>query len=144
MTRVGGENARGRGARPIGYVLASAGLGFAVAAGPAMAGDDAPWLTGIYGNAPGCAWTRGGDRHADDSLAVLRPDGFESYVMECDFLAVQRGKGAVVATALCGHEGEDLLTASLVIIRDAWDPEDKSKRVTDGDGNEWAIVAPCD
>lgn len=111
--------------------------------GGAGAVDEKPWLTGTYGNAPGCAWAKGGDRDADDSLAVLRPDGFETYVMLCDFISVQRGKGAVVATALCGHEGEDLLTAGLVIIRDAWDPDDKSKRVTDQDGNEWATVAPC-
>ncbi len=119
---------------------------FAVLAcmGAARASDDGAWLAGTYGNAPGCAWVKGGDRHADDSLAVLRPDGFETYVTECDFLSVQRGKGAVVATALCGHEGEDLLTAALVIIRDAWGPEDKSKRVTDENGNEWATVLPCD
>jgi hypothetical protein len=115
-------------------------LAFADGAG---AGDDEQWLSGTYGNAPGCAWAKGGDRDADDSLAVLRPDGFETYVMLCDFVSVQRAKGAVIATALCGHEGEDLLTAGLVIIRDAWDPGDKSKRVTDEDGNEWATVVPC-
>jgi hypothetical protein len=112
--------------------------------GAASAADDQPWLVGTYGNAAGCAYAKGGERDADDSLALLRADSFETYVMGCDFLSVQRGKGAVVATALCGHEGEDLLTASLVVIRDAWDPQDKSKRVTDADGNAWAEVAPCD
>lgn len=125
-------------------VLSAALFSILVWASPAAAADDEPWLVGTYGNAAGCAFAKGGDRNADDSLTVLRADGFETYVMICDFLSVQRGKGAVVATALCGHEGEDLLTASLVVIRDAWDPEDKTKRVTDADGNDWAEVAPCE
>jgi hypothetical protein len=112
--------------------------------GPALAASDAPWLSGVWGNAAGCAYHRGGSRDADDSLFVLRPDGLETYVMLCDFLSVQRGQGASVATALCGHEGEDLLTAELVIIREPWEPEAQTKRVTDHDGNVWAEVEACD
>lgn len=106
--------------------------------------DDPPWLTGVWGNAPGCAYHQGGSRDDDDSLFVLRPDGLETYVMLCDFLSVQRGNGAAVATALCGHEGEDVLTAGLVIIRDPWDAEARTRRVTDDDGNDLAEVAPCE
>ncbi|RST84507.1 hypothetical protein EJC49_20610 [Aquibium carbonis] len=105
---------------------------------------DSLWLTGVWGNVPGCAYHKGGSRDDDDSLFVLKSDGLESYVTGCDFLSVQRGNGASVATALCGHEGEDVLTAELVIIRDPWDPEDRTRRVTDAAGNPWAEVEPCE
>ena len=105
---------------------------------------DSPWITGVWGNAPGCAYHKGGSRDDDDSLFVLKSEGLETYVTGCDFLSVQRGSGAFVATALCGHEGEDVLTAEFVIIRDPWDPEARTKRVTDAAGNPWADVEPCE
>lgn len=104
----------------------------------------APWLAGVWGNAADCAYREGGSRDDDDSLFLLKPDGLETYVMICDFLSVQSGRGASVATALCGHEGDDMLTAELVIIRDPWDPESRTKQVTDAAGNPWAEVEPCD
>lgn len=116
----------------------------AVAEQAAAPGADAPWLTGVWGNAPGCAYHKGGSRDDDDSLFVLRPDGLETYVMECEFLSVLRGVGASVVTALCGHEGEDMLTAETFIVRDPWEPEARMKRITDGDGNLRDEVAPCD
>lgn len=116
----------------------------AVAEEAAAARADAPWLTGVWGNAPGCAYHEGGSRDDDDSLFVLKPDGLETYVMLCDFLSVQRGNGASVATAHCGHEGEDVLTAGLIIIRDPWDADARTRRVTDADGNDWAEIVPCE
>lgn len=112
--------------------------------GPAVAVSDGPWLTGVWGNAAGCAYHKGGSRDADDTLVVLKPDGLETYVTECEFLSVQRGTGASVVTALCGHEGEDVLTAETFIVRDPWEPEARTKRLTDGDGNLRDEVSPCD
>lgn len=108
-----------------------------------LAGATTPWLTGVWGNAPGCAFAQGGTRDNEDML-LLTAEKFETYAMLCEFVQVLKGSGASVATALCGQEGEDSLTARLVIIRDPWDAEARTKHVTDADGNPWAEVAPCE
>jgi len=98
------------------------------------------WLPGNYGNASGCAYANGGTRD-NEEMTLLTAEKFETYAVLCEFVQVLKGNGAHVATALCGHEGEDLLTAETIIIRDAWEGE--AKRVTDAAGNQWAEVAPC-
>lgn len=112
-----------------------------VAAMPALA-KDPQWLTGAYGNAAGCAFHTGGTRD-DESMLLLTEGKFETYATLCEFLAINKAAGAVLATALCGHEGDDLLTAELVIIRDATQPDQDRKRVTGAQGNQWGEAAPC-
>lgn len=108
-----------------------------------VAGATIPWLTGVWGNTSGCAFAQGGTRDNEDML-LLTAEKFETYAMLCEFVQVLKGSGASVATALCGHEGEDLLTARLFVIRDPWDADARTKRVTDADGNPWAEVPPCE
>lgn len=121
--------------------FACAALLSALLAVPASAAE--PWLAGNYGNAAGCAFAQGGTRDNEDML-LLTAEKFETYAMLCEFVQVLKGSGASVATALCGHEGEDLLTARLFVIRDPWDADARTKRVTDADGNPWAEVPPCE
>jgi hypothetical protein len=108
---------------------------------PAMAGNG-PSLSGAWGNAAGCAVHAGGTRD-DEGMALLTPEGFENYVTSCSFAQVLKAHGALIATALCGHEGEDLITAETLIIRPPSDGDGSMLMVTDANGNGWAEVRVC-
>ena len=112
-----------------------------VAVTPALAQDRA-WLDGAYGNAAGCDFHKGGTRN-DESMFLLTGSKIETYAMLCEILDIRKGAGAILATALCGHEGDDLVTAELVIIRNAAEPGQDRRRVTDAMGNEWGEAEPC-
>ena len=113
---------RMRNRLPLALALAAA------ASAPALAGDG-PWLSGAWGNAAGCAFHAGGTR--------------EDYATLCEFLQVLQGNGAVVVTALCGHEGDAALTAETLIVRMPPPGGDDARVVTSAAGDEWASVEPC-
>ena len=107
------------------------------------AAQDAPALAGNYGNASGCAFARAGQTRDNEEMSLLTPDHFETYATHCSFVQQLKGPGALVITALCGHEGEDLVTVQTLVIRRPTEGVDGLILVTDGDGNEWARVGPC-
>jgi hypothetical protein len=111
-------------------------------AAPASA-QNAPVFTGNWGNENGCKHARGDRDGYLEDLALLTPQHFENFVTHCSFAQVLKGHGALVATALCGHEGEDLITAETLIIRPPTDGEGSTLLVTDAAGNGWAEVKAC-
>lgn len=113
-----------------------------LAAAPAAA-QGAPDLTGNWGNENGCKHASGDRDGWAEDMALLTPQGFENYVTNCSFAQVLKGHGALVATALCGHEGEDLITAETLIIRPPTGGDGSMLMVTDAAGNGWAEVRPC-
>ncbi len=112
-----------------------------LAGSPAIA-NDAPWLARPYGNEPGCAFGKGGTRD-NESMQLLTAEGYEDYVTSCSFVQVLKGNGAYVITALCGHEGEDLITAEMLVIRPPTDGDGTKLMLTDANGNIRAEVEPC-
>ncbi len=112
---------------------------FAILATPALA-QEAPVISGNWGNEAGCAFVKGGTRD-DEGIALLTAEKYEDYVTYCDFVQVLKGPGALVITALCGHEGEDAITAETLIVRK---PADGSGlMLTDAAGNERGRFEQC-
>ena len=111
-------------------------------ASPALA-HGAPVIDGNWGNEAGCKFAAGGQSRDDESMAVLTAGHYEDYVTHCSFEQVLEGHGALVVTTLCGHEGEDLITAELLVIRPPADGDGSMLMVTDADGNAWAEVVRC-
>lgn len=105
-------------------------------------GAELPGITGNWGNATGCEFGRGGTRDHEDML-LLTPQHVETYATMCSFLSVQKdGDNTMIPTVVCGHEGDDLVTAGMMIIRRRGEnPE--ALLITDADGNEWGEVLPC-
>lgn len=120
-------------------------LGFAVgllAAAPAAAQWE-PEITGNWGNENGCKHAKGDRDGWAEDMALLTPQGFDNYVTSCSFAQVLKGHGALIAISLCGHEGEDLITAEMLIIRPPADGDGSMLMVTDAGGNGWAEVYAC-
>jgi hypothetical protein len=107
---------------------------------PALAAE-LPGITGNWGNAPGCELGRGGVRENEEML-LLTPSDVQTYATLCSFLTVSVSGDQMVATVICGHEGDDLVTAGMMIIRKRAENPD-ALLVTDADGSEWGEVAPC-
>jgi len=101
-----------------------------------------PGITGNWGNETGCEFGRGGTRDHEDMLLLTASD-VQTYATLCSFLAVQTdGGNTMIPTVVCGHEGDDLVTAGMMIIRKrAQNPD--ALLITDADGNEWGEVLPC-
>jgi hypothetical protein len=101
-----------------------------------------PGITGNWGNESGCAMGRGGVRENEEML-LLTPTEVQTYATICSFLSVQTdGSETMIPTVVCGHEGDDLITAGMMIIRRRAEKPD-ALLITDADGNEWGEVRPC-
>jgi hypothetical protein len=96
----------------------AAALGvLAMLAGPAAAARLD--LAGPYGNAAGCRYLAT-NVYGDDSVVMLTPDSFETFVTSCEFLQVlAASSGASVVTMLCGHEGDEAQTVEFLrVVKD--------------------------
>jgi hypothetical protein len=120
-----------------------AALAVVLLAWPAVASADAtlPGITGNWGNEPGCAMGRGGVRENEDML-LLTPSTVETYATHCTFLDVKTSGDQMVATVICGHEGDAAITAGMMIIRKRAESPG-ALLITDADANEWGEVTPC-
>lgn len=76
-------------------------------------------LDGAYGNAAGCHYLAT-NVYGDDSVVMLTPDSFETFVTSCEFLQVLAARsGASVVTMLCGHEGDESQTVEFLrVVKD--------------------------
>jgi hypothetical protein len=110
---------------------------------PAVASADAtlPGITGNWGNDSGCELGRGGTRDHEDML-LLTPLTVETYATHCTFLDAKTSGDQIVATVICGHEGEAEITAGMMIIRKRAESPG-ALLITDADANEWGEVLPC-
>ncbi len=120
----------------------SAFLAVALLAMPGIAiAENLPGITGNWGNESGCKMGRGGVRENEDML-LLTPADVQNFVTHCSFLNVEVLGEEMVATVICGHEGDDLVTAGMMIIsKRAESPG--ALLITEADGNGWGEVLPC-
>jgi len=115
---------------------------FLLAAAPAAAQWE-PALTGNWGNENGCKHAKGDRDGWAEDMTLLTPEGFTNYVTSCSFAQVLKGHGALIAISLCGHEGEDLITAETLIIRPPTDGDGSMLMVAEAGGDGWAEVYAC-
>jgi hypothetical protein len=109
-------------------------------AGPALAGmlD----IAGPYGNEAGCRYAATSD-YTDDTLLLITPDEFMTYVTLCEFLQALPAKdGSQVMTMLCAHEGETLQTVDFMQIQKSPDVGDSYDLFNAG-GDHLGIVGRC-
>jgi hypothetical protein len=121
---------------------ALAALALVLAPAAASAEATLPGITGNWGNESGCKMGRGGVREDEDML-LLTPSDVQNFVTFCSFLDVHVAGEEMVATVICGHEGDDLVTAGLMIIRKRAESPG-ALLITEADGNGWGEVRPCE
>lgn len=113
---------------------------------PALAGGaSAEALSGVagtYGNASGCKYAATGN-YVDEDMVVLKADEYRTYATLCEFVDVRPARdGSQVATALCGHEGDEAQTIEL--MRFAKDPSGRDAFAIFGQGGDpYGEVEPC-
>lgn len=109
-------------------------------AAPALAGQLN--ILHDYGNAAGCRNLAAGD-YGDDTMVYLTADGFSSYATGCEILEALRPRNdSYVVTAVCGHEGEEMMTVEMFRIQRPQDGADAFEIFTAA-GDLWARVEPC-
>lgn len=99
-------------------------------------------ITGKYGNEAGCRYAATND-YTDDTLLLLSPDEYMSYVTLCEFLqALPVRDGSTVMTMLCAHEGETLQSVEFMRIQKSTDVGD-SYDLFSATGDHIGIVGRC-
>ena len=114
--------------------LALAGLSAATAAAE-------PTIAGNYGNPVGCRLAATGDVDSDD-LLLLTPRDVGTYATSCSFLQLlPAGELDLVATVICGHEGDDTITLGMVRLRKEEGRD--AFTIFDDDGASWGTAERC-
>lgn len=80
-------------------------------------------IDGAFGNEAGCRFHK--DPSAfEESLQLLTPDGWRTYVSSCSWVQVLPGEGAEVAISLCGYEGGGEMGSDMFVVApDTSDPK---------------------
>lgn len=98
-------------------------------------------IGGTYGNEAGCRYLADGV-YGDDTVLALTPGEVQTAATLCSFVtATTLDNGAIVATVICGHEGEGYETLGL--MRFARSGDGLKWGIYDADGNSWGEVPPC-
>ncbi len=98
-------------------------------------------ITGNYGNPAGCRQAAGGGVDSDD-LLLLTPKEVSTYATLCEFVQLlPAGQLDLVATVICGHEGDETITLRLMRFR----KEDGRDAFTvfDEVGTSWGTAERC-
>jgi len=114
--------------------LALAGL-------PAAAASAEPPIAGNYGNPAGCRLAATGDVDIVD-LLLLTPKEVSTYATLCSFVQLlPGGEVDIVATVICGHEGDETITLGMLRLR----KEDGRDAFTvfNEDGTSWGTAERC-
>ncbi|HTV68718.1 MAG TPA: hypothetical protein VMF90_09285 [Rhizobiaceae bacterium] len=99
-------------------------------------------ITGKYGNEAGCRYAATND-YTDDTLLLISPDEYMTYVTLCEFLqALPVKDGSKVMTMLCAHEGETMQTIDFMRIQKSPDVGD-SYDLFNAEGDHLGIVGRC-
>jgi hypothetical protein len=99
-------------------------------------------IAGNYGNEAGCRFAATKDMSSED-LLLLTPETVSTYATLCEFVqAVPARSGALIVTALCGHEGEIEESIDMLRIQKADEGED-AYRIFGQDGTLWGQVSRC-
>ena len=118
-------------------ILAASVLAVLLAA-PATA---EPKIGGNYGDQAGCRLAATGNIESDD-LLLLTPGEVTTYATGCTFVQLMPGGDIdLVATVICGHEGDETITLGLMRIR-----KEKGRdafSIYDADGTSWGTVERC-
>jgi hypothetical protein len=103
---------------------------------------EVPGMSANYGNEAGCRYAATGE-YNDESMVLLKPDEFQTFVMLCGFVEVLVARdGSHIVTTLCGHEGEAEQTIEhLRIVKDAAGAD--VHEVFGASGELWGRVDRC-
>ena len=116
-----------------------AALFLASLSGTAVAADLA--ITGNYGNPAGCRQAAGGGVDSDD-LLLLTPREVSTYAMLCEFIQLlPAGQLDLVATVICGHEGDETITLGMMRLRKEEGRD--AFTVFSEDGTSWGTAERC-
>ncbi|MBX3569767.1 MAG: hypothetical protein KF914_17015 [Rhizobiaceae bacterium] len=121
--------------RPLRTALVLTGL----AAVPAAAAE-LP-IEGNWGNEAGCRILATGNYEGEDLVALTSKE-VQTYVTLCSYVAVTPlENGTIVATVICGHEGDAEQTLGL--MRFAKSEDGKRWGIYSADGSSWGEVDQC-
>ena len=116
-----------------------AALFLAILSGHAAAADLA--ITGNYGNPAGCRQAAAGGADSED-LLLLTPKQVGTYATLCEFLQLlPAGQFDLVATVICGHEGDETITLGMVRLRKEEGRD--AFTVFSEDGTSWGTAERC-
>jgi hypothetical protein len=98
-------------------------------------------ITGNYGNPAGCRQAAGGGVDSDD-LLLITPREVSTYATLCEFIQIlPAGEVDLVATVICGHEGDETITLGLIRFRKEAGRD--AFTVFSDDGASWGTAERC-
>lgn len=121
-------------------LLRLASLAVLLAASSALAEEQIK-IGGNYGNEAGCKYLKDGV-YGDDNVLALTPKEVQTAVTLCSFVtATTLEGGTIVASVICGHEGEETQTLGLMRFTKVY--EQDKWGIFDANGDTWGEVSPC-
>lgn len=98
-------------------------------------------IGGNYGNEAGCKYLAT-NNYGDDSVLALTPKEVQTAVTLCSFVtATTLENGTIVASVICGHEGEETQTLGMMRFTKVY--EQDRWGIFDANGDTWGEVSPC-